>query len=592
VRPLTLILTTREWLHLGLLVIAALAMAAIEIVGIAAVAAFVVLVSDPSGAADNQLLARVRAFIGASDGIELVASAGLAILGIVALRNIASIGHTWLKLHIIHGMRGTVAGRLLGAYLAHPYAYFLRTNSAELTKNLTQEVDQFVASYLHGWVTMVADVTTTLAIVGLMVAVSPAASGTVLGLLGAAAGAMWLLSRGRVGRLGRINRELNEKRLRAVGEAIGAIKDVKLLARESYFVDRLSRIYMDVRRNTVAFNLITEAPRNALEIASVAAILAMFLIVHGETGSMAETAGIVSTIVVALYRLMPVVHRILSGGYALRFSAAIRDAFGRAMIEGRARTTRPAQARFAMPFKRAIQLDGLAFQHDGPADCVLDGVSVEIMSNAVVGIVGPSGAGKTTLVEIILGLLAPTAGRVSVDGQVIDDSNVAAWQESVAYVPQSIYLADDTILSNVAFGVPDKEIDHELAEEAMRIAHLDDFVSSLPKGIHTTTGERGVRLSGGQRQRVGIARAFYRHASLLVLDEATSALDGITEAVIEDAIASLAGKLTVIIIAHRLSTVRRCDTIHLMDRGRIVASGTYDDLIARNETFRAMARTA
>ncbi len=591
-RPLTLILTMREWLRLGLLVAAALAMAAIEIVGIAAVAAFVVLVSDPSGAADNQLLARVRAFIGASDGIELVASAGLAILGIVAFRNIASLGHTWLKLHIIHGMRGTVAGRLLGAYLAHPYAYFLRTNSAELTKNLTQEVDQFVTSYLHGWVTMVADIATTLVIVGVMVAVSPAASGTVLSLLGAAAGAMWLLSRGRVGRLGRINRELNEKRMRAVGEAIGAIKDVKLLARESYFVDRLSRIYTDIRRNTVAFNLITEAPRNVLEIASVAAILAMFLIVHGETGSMAETAGIVSTIVIALYRLMPVVHRILSGGYALRFSAAVRDAFGRAMIEGLPRMSRAAHTRPAMSFKHTVRVEGLAFRHEGASDLALDGVSFEIEPNAVVGIVGPSGAGKTTLVEIILGLLAPTAGRIVVDAEAIDDANVASWQESVAYVPQSIYLADDTILRNVAFGVPDKEIDHELAAEAMRIAHLDGFVADLPKGIHTMTGERGVRLSGGQRQRIGIARAFYRRATLLVLDEATSALDGITEAVIEDAIASLAGKVTVIIIAHRLSTVRHCDTIHLMDRGRIVASGAYDDLIARNETFRAMARTA
>jgi ABC-type multidrug transport system fused ATPase/permease subunit len=516
----------------------------------------------------------------------------MAIVAVIVFRNVASFGHTWFKLHIIHGLRGTVASRLLGAYLAHPYTYFLRTNSAELTKNLTQEVDQFVTSYLHGWVTMVADIAMTLAIIGLMVAVSPVASGIVLGLLGAAAGAMWLLSRARVGQLGRINRELNEKRLRAVSEAVGAIKDVKLLARESYFVDRLSRIYADIRRNTVAFNLITEAPRSVLEIASVSAILAMFLIVHGETGSMAETAGIVSTIVVALYRLMPVVHRILSGGSALRFSAAVRDAFARAMIEGHARMPRAAHAAVSFSFDRSIRAEGLAFRHDGAPNLVLDGVDLEVELNAVVGIVGPSGAGKTTLVEVILGLLEPTAGRVMVDGRAIDSANVTAWQRMVAYVPQSIYMSDDTILRNVAFGVPDNEIDHDLAAEAMRIAHLDGFVSSLPKGAHTMTGERGVRLSGGQRQRIGIARALYGRARLLVLDEATSALDGITEAVIEDAIAGLAGKVTVVIIAHRLSTVRRCDTIHLMDRGRIVASGTYDDLIARNETFRAMARTA
>jgi ABC-type multidrug transport system fused ATPase/permease subunit len=591
-RQLALILTRREGLLLALLLVASLVMAAVEILGIAAITAFVVLVSDPTGAADNRMIAWLRHLIGASEGVERVTTAGLLLLAVIVFRNVASLAHIWMKLSVIHGMRRTVASRLLAAYLAHPYPYFLRTNSAEIIKNLTQEVDQFVASYLHGWVTMAADVVTAAAIFALMVFASPVASGTVVGILGLAGGALWLLSRRRVDRLGRINRELNEKRLRASAEAIGAIKDVKLLGREDYFVDRLARIYADIRRNTVAFNMITEAPRNVLEIVSVVAILLIFVVAFGETGSMAATAGIASLIVVALYRLMPVLHRILSGGYALRFSSAVRDAFARAMIEGAARLAERSPGGEPLPFEREIRFENVSFRYPSANHAALDALNLEIKRNSIVGLVGPSGAGKTTLVEILLGLLEANIGRVLVDGRPVDPGCASAWQRSVAYVPQSIYLADDSILRNIAFGVPDARIDQARAAEAARIAHLDEFIAGLPKGIDTATGERGVRLSGGQRQRIGIARAIYREAKLLVLDEATSALDGITESIIEQSIAELAGKMTVVIIAHRLTTVRRCNLIHLMDGGRIVASGGYEQLMRDSATFRAMARAA
>ena len=591
-RQLALILTRREKLLLGVLLVAALAMAIVEIAGIAAIAAFVILVSDPAGSVDNPLLGWLRYLVGPVEGVELVVRAGLLLLAVIVFRNAASLAHSWFKLNIIHGMRRTVASRLLAAYLAHPYPYFLRTNSAEIVKNLTQEVDQFVASYLHGWVTMAADVLTAATIFSFMMVASPAASGAVVGLLGLVGGVLWLLSRGRVGRLGRINRELNEKRLRAATEAIGAIRDVKLLAREQYFINRMAQIYADIRRNTVAFNIITEAPRNVLEIVSVSAILVIFLVAFRETGSIGATAGIVSTIVVALYRLMPILHRILSGGYALRFSAAVREAFASAIIEGAARMTERRPAGEALPFQREIRLDSVSFGYAGSERAALDDISVSIKQNTTVGVVGPSGTGKTTLFEILLGLLEPASGRILIDGQALDRGNMSAWQSSVAYVPQSIYLTDDSILRNIAFGVTDAKIDLDRAAEAANIAHLDDLVAGLPEGMSTIVGERGIRLSGGQRQRIGIARALYRRANLLVLDEATSSLDGIAESIIEDAIGELSGKVTILIIAHRLTTVRHCDVIHLMEAGRIVASGRYDDLLRDNATFRAMARAA
>jgi ABC-type multidrug transport system fused ATPase/permease subunit len=237
-----------------------------------------------------------------------------------------------------------------------------------------------------------------------------------------------------------------------------------------------------------------------------------------------------------------------------------------------------------------VVLDRVSYSYPEHSRTALKDVSLEIRTCTTVGIVGGTGAGKTTLVDMILGLLTPSSGEIRIDDVPLGIENMRPWQRAIGYVPQSIYLVDDTVARNIAFGLPPEAIDQAAIERAARLAALHDFVlSELPEGYNTIVGERGVRLSGGQRQRIGIARALYNQPSLLILDEATSALDNITERVVMEAVDTMRHEMTIVMIAHRLSTVRQCDVIHVMERGAIVASGTYDDLLDGNELFRKMA---
>lgn len=253
----------------------------------------------------------------------------------------------------------------------------------------------------------------------------------------------------------------------------------------------------------------------------------------------------------------------------------------------------PALLTSPVPFERAVRMENIVYRYEGREDYALDGVTITIDKNTTIGLVGGSGSGKTTLVDIFLGLLEPREGRLIVDDQAISRQNIRGWQTRLGYVPQQIFLSDDSVAKNIALGVPESEIDRVRVEEAARLANLHEFIlDQLPQGYDTTVGERGARLSGGQRQRIGIARALYHDPSVLVLDEATSALDGITEDAIIDAIRTLAHRKTIILIAHRFATVKDCDKIYLLERGRLSDEGSYKDLLARNDQFRAMAKTA
>jgi ABC-type multidrug transport system fused ATPase/permease subunit len=287
-------------------------------------------------------------------------------------------------------------------------------------------------------------------------------------------------------------------------------------------------------------------------------------------------------------RLLPSLQQIYHSLVSVRGATAILDTITADMA---ATPVLPIPETGAQPLtlETALELSNVSFAYAQAERPTLRGVDLVIPARTTVGIVGGTGAGKTTLVDLILGLLTPDAGVIRVDGRPVTPENLRAWQKTLGYVPQTIYLTDDTIAANIAFGVPKDEIDMAAVERAARVAALHDFVlSDLPLGYETFVGERGVRLSGGQRQRIGIARALYRDPTLLILDEATSALDNITERVVMEAVQRIRSDKTIILIAHRLSTVKSCDTIFLMDRGSLLAQGSYDELLAGNETFRRM----
>jgi ABC-type multidrug transport system fused ATPase/permease subunit len=344
--------------------------------------------------------------------------------------------------------------------------------------------------------------------------------------------------------------------------------------------------------------IVSSLPRYALEVIAFGGILLIVLYFLGAEQRSTQMVPLLAVYAFSGYRLLPALQGVFSGITTVRLNMAALDVLHRDLTGDRNEVDPElvlagTEGLQPLPFNKELELRKVSFNYHGVEDHVLKGICLKITPNTTIGLVGPTGSGKTTTVDIILGLLAPTSGQLLADGMEISGDNLARWQRNLGYVPQNIFLCDDTITRNIAFGVPDSEIDMTAVVRAARIANLADFVENeLPKGYETEIGERGVRLSGGQRQRIGIARALYRDPAVLIMDEATSALDGVTEEAVMDAIRNLSRKKTIIMIAHRLTTVQDCDMIYLMEHGKIIDQNTYVELQKSSEWFKAAARTA
>jgi ATP-binding cassette, subfamily B, bacterial PglK len=336
--------------------------------------------------------------------------------------------------------------------------------------------------------------------------------------------------------------------------------------------------------------VISELPGYALETVAFGGILVIVLYILGTQDDIGQAVAVMSLYALAGYRLMPALQQVFAGFAKARFFTAALDHLHSELVEEiRPAPLVPVSDDETLKFERDISLDRVSFSYPESDEVTVLDVSLRIDKNSTVGMAGSTGSGKTTLVDLLLGLHEPQQGSLQVDGVRLDHTNMSAWRKRLGYVPQHIYLLDDTLVRNIAFGVRDEDIDLAAVGRAARIAHLHDFVNSLPDGYATIVGERGVRLSGGQRQRIGIAPALYHDPDVLVLDEATSALDGITEDAVIQAIRELSRQKTIILVAHRLVTLRDCDAIYLFDRGTLVASGTHGELMEKNVEFRAMA---
>jgi ABC-type multidrug transport system fused ATPase/permease subunit len=483
---------------------------------------------------------------------------------------------------------------MFAIYLNHPYVFFLNRNSSELVQNTLFEMGRTVNNVLIPLLTILARSTIAFSILILLFSVNPTlalVSGTILG---GAYGLVYLGVRKTLARSGQDISLANARRTQIAYETFGGIKDIKILGREKNFFDLFRKPverYALLQSHTQMISLL---PRYALETMAFGGIIGIVLYLLSTGQNLSATLPLISLYALAGYRLMPALQQIFANWSIVRFNISAVDRIARDIdtLPGASKNqpTVPPPSVRKLPLTRAIELDGVTFHYPGREEPVLDKVSLVIPANTSIGLVGSTGSGKTTTLDILLGLLEPTGGYLRVDGQVIDRKNVRQWQAAIGYVPQQIMLLDDTVLKNIAFGIPDGEIDQEKVVEAAKLAHLHDFVTSdLPQGYDTPIGERGVRLSGGQRQRIGIARALYHEPAVLVLDEATSALDNITENVIMEALNTLSRNKTVIMVAHRLTTVRECDTIVVLDRGRVADSGTYSSLLERNDFFRMLA---
>jgi ABC-type multidrug transport system fused ATPase/permease subunit len=499
---------------------------------------------------------------------DLILGVMLGLVAVYAGKNLYLAFLAWQQTRFAYGVQVQLSQRLFAAYLRQPYTFHLQRNSAQLIRNVTSEVAMLAATIIYG-LTIATEALVLAGIAALLLVVEP--TGTVIAalVLGCAAWGFHLGFRSRLLRWGEVRQLHDGLRLQHLQQGLGGAKDVKLLGRESSFLDQY-RVHnaqsARVSQLQAAMQMLPRLWLEFLAVLGLATLVIAMLLQGRDLSTIVPTLGLFAA---AAFRLMPSVNRILAAAQAFRYSVPVVDKLYEEVQLTRVDAPVGRRAgKAAARFQRDIRLSRLRYTYPAATAPALRDASLHIHKGESIGLIGPSGSGKSTLIDVILGLLAPESGQVLVDGEDIA-THLRDWQDQIGYVPQSIYLTDDTLRRNVAFGVPEGEIDDRAVARAMQAAQLDDFVAGLPQGLETLVGERGIRLSGGQRQRIGIARALYHDPAVLVLDEATSALDTATEHGVMQAVTALQGRKTILIVAHRLSTVARCDRLYRLEAGRI-----------------------
>jgi len=593
VRQLLDLLERRDRWRAWLLLCMILGMGLLETVGVASIMPFVAVLANPDLVENNRYIKPIYDWVGFDTPRHFILLLGFVVLALAISTTLFKAATTWWMLQFTT-MRGfTLSQRLFRGYLYRPYAWFLRRHSADLSKTVFSEVGQVIGGAMMPAMQLVAHGTIVLLLLALLVAIDPILALTIAAVLGGIYGVIFWTTRHYLDRIGADRVQANRQRFMVSSEAFGGIKDVKLLGLEGSFLKRFREPSRRFVRHQIANQLIIQVPQYALQIMTVTGVL---LIVQYQTftsGGVGQALPLIAVYALAGYRLLPAVQKVYKEISSLRFAQAALDSLHHDLVETAKScpTDRPPASTDvrAVPLNHSLALRNVSFSYPGASTHALADLSIVVPARSTVGIVGRTGAGKTTAVDMILGLLDPDKGELIIDNEIITAENKRAWQKSLGYVPQHIFLMDATVAANIAFGVSRSKIDLEAVERAARLSNLHTFVSEeLDKGYQTHIGERGVRLSGGQRQRVGIARALYHDPEVLIMDEATSALDNITERAVIEAVNNLAARKTIVLIAHRLTTVRRCDLIFLLDHGRVIAQGTYDELAGNSEPFREM----
>ncbi len=570
-------------LLMGLMLISAFA----EVVSLGAVLPFLGILTAPDLVFNHPIVADMAQAWGITSADQLVLPLTVAFAAAALIAGAIRILLLWVSTRLAFASGADLGIEVYRRTLYQPYRVHVSRNSSEVISGITNKVNGVVFMVLLPLLMLISSTVLLVAIMLALIAIDPMVASVAAVGFGASYALITRMSRRRLHRNSQRIAYEQTQVLKALQEGLGGIRDVLLDGTQPVYCDIYRQADHPLRLAQGNNAVIGQSPRYIMEALGMVLIAALAYALSRQAGGIATALPVLGALALGAQRLLPALQQSYSAWASIAGNhASLADTIELLDQQLPAELLQPAP----LLFQKDIQFRGVRFRYANDDPWVLDGLSLVIAKGARVGFVGSTGSGKSTTLDLLMGLLMPTEGELLVDGQPISGNRLRAWQRSIAHVPQSIYLADTTLAENIAFGVPPDAIDLNRVRQAARQAQIADFIESSPEGYQAYVGERGIRLSGGQRQRIGIARALYKQASVLVFDEATSALDNATEQSVMDAIEGLNSNLTILLIAHRLTTLRRCDTIVELEHGQVVAQGTYEQLLERSPSFRRMAR--
>ena len=589
VKKIIKLLSHREQKIGFMLLLMTLVMAFLDMIGVASIMPFIAVLANPQIIETNLILSKLYIFFEFEKKDDFILFLGLAAFALLVFSLAFKSLTTYMQLRFALMHEYMLGKRLVEGYLYQPYKWFLNRNSAEISKSILSEVSTVVNGCLMPMMSLVTQGAVAIAIMGMILFVNPMASLIVCLVLGLAYGLIYKAVSNFLNKLGIKRAQANELRFKIISEAFGAFKEVKVGGLERFFIGHFSTPAKNYAEKEATASIVRQLPKYALEMVAFGGMLLALLYIIAQKG-FTDAIPIIALYAFAGYRFMPALQQIYSSLTQLKFVGPVLDSIYEDLISLEKETENNKKEK--IDFKDSIELKKVFFTYPNESQPVLKNINLSIKCKQKIGIVGGTGSGKTTTVDLILGLLKPERGSLTVDELEINSQNYRRWQSMIGYVPQQIYLSDESIAENIAFGVDKKDIDYKAVERVAKIANLHDLVNNeLKNGYQSVVGERGIRLSGGQRQRIGIARALYRNPKLLIFDEATNSLDNLTEKAVIESIQNIDENITIIMIAHRLNTVRNCDTIFLIEGGNLVAQGSFDELLKNNSSFKKMVNS-
>lgn len=581
------LLTPEERKRAILLLTMILIMALLDTIGVASIMPFIAVLTNPGIVEKNlflQFLYEKSKIFGISNVDEFIIFLGILVFFVLIISLSFKSLTIYAQLRFAQMREHSIGKRLLESYLSQPYSWSLSRNSADFSKTILSEVNLIIQQAITPMITLLANGAVAIAILILLIIVDPYIALLIICTLGLAYWIIYKLIRKYLKNIGEERLKVNQLRFTSVNEVFGAGKEVKLGGLESTYIDKFGKTSKIFAKHQASMKVLAQLPRYGIEAIGFGGMILFTLYYLLQSNSFSNALPLIALYAFGGYRILPALQQSYNSISNLRFAGPALDNLCEELKLNRKNLSKKFIN--TLPFEKNIILKNISYNYPNTKQTSIKNINMEISACSIIGLVGATGSGKTTTADILLGLLEPQGGKLEVDGKVINDNNLKSWQKCIGYVPQHIFLSDDTIAANIALGFDLNNIDHNAIEKSAKVANLHEFITNeLPEGYKTIIGERGVRLSGGQRQRLGIARAIYTNPKVLVLDEATSALDNLTEKFIMDSINKLRKNTTIILIAHRLTTIKNCDKIFLLEDGKLTNQGSYEELINLSNLF-------